>query len=156
MLNQQGRMCNVVVALRHRSTRLGSWNTDGDLLHQHGEMLAATQCEDNCKVDLPQQSKSTFMTAFSPNCELIASCHGDHNVYVTNIVTGKVVTSLVGHERSPWCISFHPTSNEILATGCLNGEVSCSKFFDWLTYMFSNHYDKVSQTFLIGYLIGLL
>jgi len=124
MLNKRSKMCNVVVALRHRSTLLVGWNNDCDMLHQHGEMCAANQCQDNCKVNLPQQSKSTFMTAFSPDSELIASCHGDHNVYVTDIRTGKVVTSLVGHERSPWCISFHPTSNEILATGCLNGEVS--------------------------------
>ena len=124
MLNKPKRLCSVVVALRHRSTKLGAWNSVGDILHQHGEMHAATHCKDNCKADLPQRSKSTFMTAFSPNCELVASCHGDHNVHVTNIQTGKVVASLVGHERSPWCVSFHPTSNEILATGCLNGEVS--------------------------------
>nr|CAB3221372.1 activating molecule in BECN1-regulated autophagy protein 1 [Phallusia mammillata] len=80
-------------------------------------------CTDNHKVDLPSRTRSTFMTAFSPDHSLIASCHGDHNVHVTDLKSEKLVKSLVGHDRSPWCISFHPSSNDILATGCLNGEV---------------------------------
>lgn len=30
---------------------------------------------------------------------------------------------MTGHPRTPWCIAFHPTSNDILASGCLGGQV---------------------------------
>ena len=120
---EKQQMCNVVISLRHRSTRLVGWNSEHDYLHCYGEACAAKHSQNNRKAELPAQAISTFMTAYSPNCELVASCHGDHNVHVTNLQSGKVVKSLIGHERSPWCISFHPTSNDIIATGCLHGEV---------------------------------
>lgn len=53
----------------------------------------------------------------------VASTHGNHNVYVTDLNTGKNVNTLSGHPRSPWCIAFHPSSNQILASGCLGGQV---------------------------------
>nr|CAD7455842.1 unnamed protein product [Timema tahoe] len=53
----------------------------------------------------------------------VASTHGNHNVYVTDLKTGKNLNTLSGHPRTPWCIAFHPTSNQILATGCLGGQV---------------------------------
>ena len=31
--------------------------------------------------------------------------------------------TLSGHPRTPWCIAFHPTFNQILASGCLGGQV---------------------------------
>jgi len=30
---------------------------------------------------------------------------------------------LDGHPRTPWCIAFHPANGDILASGCLAGEV---------------------------------
>lgn len=53
----------------------------------------------------------------------MASTHGNHNVYVTDLRTGKNIKTLVGHPRTPWCVAFHPSSNQILASGCLGGQV---------------------------------
>ncbi|KAK7491291.1 hypothetical protein BaRGS_00017392 [Batillaria attramentaria] len=53
----------------------------------------------------------------------VASTHGDHTVRVTDISTGKCTHILTGHPRTPWCLAFHPASNDILASGCLGGEV---------------------------------
>lgn len=53
----------------------------------------------------------------------VASTHGNHNVYVTDLTSGKNIKTLTGHPRTPWCIAFHPSSNQILASGCLGGQV---------------------------------
>ena len=53
----------------------------------------------------------------------MASTHGDHSINVTCVRTGKHIRHLEGHPRTPWCIAFHPTSPDILASGCLAGQV---------------------------------
>lgn len=53
----------------------------------------------------------------------VASSHGDHNINVTNLRTNKCISTLTGHPRTPWCIAFHPHRNDILASGCLGGQV---------------------------------
>ncbi|CAG2197955.1 Activating molecule in BECN1-regulated autophagy protein 1 [Mytilus edulis] len=53
----------------------------------------------------------------------IASTHGDHSVRITDAATGKCTHVLEGHPRTPWCLAFHPSSNQIVASGCLDGEV---------------------------------
>jgi len=53
----------------------------------------------------------------------IASTHGDHTIRITSVQTGKCTHVLEGHPRTPWCIAFHPSSSDILASGCLAGEV---------------------------------
>jgi WD40 repeat protein len=53
----------------------------------------------------------------------VASTHGNHKIYITDLTTGKNIRILSGHPRTPWCIAFHPSSNEILASGCLGGQV---------------------------------
>lgn len=53
----------------------------------------------------------------------VASTHGDHNIYVSEVNTGQCICTLEGHPRTPWCVAFHPASNEIVASGCLGGEV---------------------------------
>ncbi|KDR15571.1 uncharacterized protein LOC110833496 isoform X2 [Zootermopsis nevadensis] len=73
--------------------------------------------------ELPDVSRSTFLMVFSPDGTKVASTHGNHNVYVTDLNTGKNVNTLSGHPRTPWCIAFHPSSNQILASGCLGGQV---------------------------------
>lgn len=85
-------------------------------------------------------SRATFLMVFSPDGTKMASTHGNHNIYVTDIKTGKNIKTLVGHPRTPWCITFHPTSNQIIASGCLGGQVriwdlsvsfcSCTRCFD--------------------------
>ncbi|CAB0021017.1 unnamed protein product [Nesidiocoris tenuis] len=54
---------------------------------------------------------------------MVASTHGNHNIYITDVRSGRVVKTLSGHPRTPWCIAFHPSSNQILASGCLGGQV---------------------------------
>nr|XP_002128991.1 activating molecule in BECN1-regulated autophagy protein 1 [Ciona intestinalis] len=123
MSSKQSRKPNIVVALRNRSSGCTQRKFTQGPLKAFAEKCAATLSSKNRKVELPARTRTTFMTAFSPDNRLIASCHGDHNIYISNISTGKVENSLVGHSRSPWCLSFHPSSNDIIATGCLNGEV---------------------------------
>ncbi|KAL3179060.1 hypothetical protein MRX96_038306 [Rhipicephalus microplus] len=61
--------------------------------------------------------------AFSPDCTKVASTHGDHRIHVCEVATGKLAHTLEGHPRTPWCLAFHPSSNHILASGCLAGQV---------------------------------
>ncbi|XP_066957463.1 serine-rich adhesin for platelets-like isoform X2 [Macrobrachium rosenbergii] len=72
---------------------------------------------------LPGAPKATFLMVFSPDGSKVASTHGDHNIYVSEVKTGQCICTLEGHPRTPWCIAFHPASNEIIASGCLGGEV---------------------------------
>ncbi|MBN3292029.1 AMRA1 protein, partial [Polypterus senegalus] len=75
------------------------------------------------KVELPDCPRSTFLLAFSPDRALLASTHVNHNIYITEVKTGKCIHSLVGHRRTPWCVTFHPTIPGLVASGCLDGEV---------------------------------
>uniref|UniRef100_A0A669B317 Autophagy/beclin-1 regulator 1b n=1 Tax=Oreochromis niloticus TaxID=8128 RepID=A0A669B317_ORENI len=75
------------------------------------------------KVELPDSPRSTFLLAFSPDRTLMASTHVNHNIYITEVKTGKCLHSLVGHRRTPWCVTFHPTIPGLVASGCLDGEV---------------------------------
>ncbi|CAL4061272.1 unnamed protein product, partial [Meganyctiphanes norvegica] len=72
---------------------------------------------------LPGLPKSTFLMVFSPDGSKVASTHGDHNIYVSEVKTGECICTLEGHPRTPWCVAFHPSSNQIIASGCLGGEV---------------------------------
>ncbi|XP_014479238.1 PREDICTED: uncharacterized protein LOC106746762 isoform X2 [Dinoponera quadriceps] len=75
------------------------------------------------KCELPGVPRATFLMVFSPDGTKVASTHGNHNVYITEITTGKNIRTLSGHPRTPWCIAFHPSSSQILASGCLGGQV---------------------------------
>nr|XP_040024713.1 activating molecule in BECN1-regulated autophagy protein 1-like isoform X2 [Gasterosteus aculeatus aculeatus] len=75
------------------------------------------------KVEVPDSPRSTFLLAFSPDRTLMASTHVNHNIYITEVKTGKCLHSLVGHRRTPWCVTFHPTIPGLVASGCLDGEV---------------------------------
>lgn len=72
---------------------------------------------------------------------MVASTHGNHNVYVTDFTNGRNVKILTGHPRTPWCIAFHPSSNQILASGCLGGQVRvwdlhvCISLYFFRTFM---------------------
>ncbi|ETE73630.1 Activating molecule in BECN1-regulated autophagy protein 1 [Ophiophagus hannah] len=66
----------------------------------------------NCLLCLPPRPRT-----------LMASTHVNHNIYITEVKTGKCVHSLVGHRRTPWCVTFHPTIPGLIASGCLDGEV---------------------------------
>ncbi|GFT73164.1 activating molecule in BECN1-regulated autophagy protein 1 [Nephila pilipes] len=72
---------------------------------------------------MPDSVKSTFLMAFSPSGDLVASTHGDHNIYLSEVHTGRHIRQYSGHPRTPWCIVFHPSSSDLFASGCLGGEV---------------------------------
>ncbi|VEN49823.1 unnamed protein product [Callosobruchus maculatus] len=78
---------------------------------------------DELRCEMPGLPRSTFLMVFSPDGSKVASTHGNHNIYVTDIKSGKNIKTLVGHPRTPWCIAFHPTSDQIIASGCLGGQV---------------------------------
>ena len=53
----------------------------------------------------------------------MASSHGDHTVRIVDCKTGRCLKTLRGHPRTPWCVAFHPSSDQLLASGCLGGQV---------------------------------
>uniref|UniRef100_A0A673XQL6 Autophagy/beclin-1 regulator 1a n=1 Tax=Salmo trutta TaxID=8032 RepID=A0A673XQL6_SALTR len=109
-----------ILSARERGARgLGSQR----LLQQLVEEKTRRMKWQSQKVELPDSPRSTFLLAFSPDRTLIASTHVNHNIYITEIKTGKCVHSLVGHRRTPWCLTFHPTIPGLVASGCLDGEV---------------------------------
>ncbi|XP_053979156.1 putative uncharacterized protein DDB_G0277255 isoform X1 [Hylaeus volcanicus] len=95
------------------STQLQSVAETNLVLKNHKEL----------KCNLPGIARATFLMVFSPDGTKMASTHGNHNVYITEVTTGKNIRTLSGHPRTPWCIAFHPSSSQILASGCLGGQV---------------------------------
>ncbi|KAL3283034.1 hypothetical protein HHI36_006193 [Cryptolaemus montrouzieri] len=87
------------------------------------EELIRKENYDELQCEMPGMPRSTFLMVFSPDGTKVASTHGNHNIYVTDLRSGKNVKTLVGHPRTPWCIAFHPSSNQIVASGCLGGQV---------------------------------
>ncbi|CAI9736865.1 serine-rich adhesin for platelets-like [Octopus vulgaris] len=83
----------------------------------------ATTPHANEPCELSGHCRATFLMDFSPDGSRMASSHGDHSVRITDIVTRKCTHILQGHPRTPWCLAFHPSANDILASGCLGGEV---------------------------------
>ncbi|GMI49214.1 hypothetical protein TrCOL_g10770 [Triparma columacea] len=59
----------------------------------------------------------------SPLLPIFATTHGDHTVKVISTATFKVEKELKGHPRTPWCVKFHPTNPDLLASGCLGMQV---------------------------------
>ncbi|XP_022083622.1 LOW QUALITY PROTEIN: activating molecule in BECN1-regulated autophagy protein 1-like [Acanthaster planci] len=94
-----------------------------NILPHFAEEIAATSSTYNKACNLPGTPRCTFLVTFSHDHKLVASSHGNHNINISRLTTGEHVQTLTGHPRSPWCVTFHPSSNEILASGCLGGEV---------------------------------
>lgn len=51
------------------------------------------------------------------------ACSGDHSVKVAHVSDERYSRSLVGHQRTPWAVAFHPRNPDILATGSLDKSV---------------------------------
>ncbi|XP_050955148.1 activating molecule in BECN1-regulated autophagy protein 1B [Labeo rohita] len=116
----QNRNSVLILSGRERGARmLGSQR----LLQQLVEDRTRWMKWQSQKVELPDNPRSTFLLAFSPDRNLVASTHVNHNIYITDVKTGKCLHSLVGHRRTPWCVTFHPTIPGLVASGCLDGEV---------------------------------
>lgn len=69
------------------------------------------------------EPRSTIAADFSPDGKWVASTHGDHTVKISCCHTGKGVTVLQGHRRTPWVVRFHPKDSTTLASGSLDQEV---------------------------------
>lgn len=78
---------------------------------------------ENQRCDLPGYPRSTFLMVFSPDGTKVASTHGNHNIYVSELASGRHVSILKGHPRTPWCIAFHPSHPQLIGSGCLGGQV---------------------------------
>ncbi|XP_054708748.1 uncharacterized protein LOC129218490 [Uloborus diversus] len=98
-------------------------NRSANDLQELAEFKAASSIMQEMHIKFPRSTRSAFLMSFSPDGTKVASTHGDHKVYVSDIQTGKILHALEGHPRTPWCVAFHPRSNDILASGCLGGEV---------------------------------
>lgn len=103
-----------------RSKKRSAVQTDDAHLLAEEKATLPTQ---NQSCELSGQCRSTFLMTFSPDGNKVASTHGDHSVRVTEVKSGKCLNTLHGHPRTPWCVAFHPSSSDILASGCLGGEV---------------------------------
>jgi activator-of-BECN1-regulated-autophagy protein 1 len=66
---------------------------------------------------------STISVAFSASGQTQASTHGDHTVKITHCSDGRLLKELVGHPRTPWTVKYHPTNDDIVASGCLGHQV---------------------------------
>ncbi|OAD55570.1 Activating molecule in BECN1-regulated autophagy protein 1 [Eufriesea mexicana] len=76
------------------------------------EIILVEKSYKELEYDLPGYPRATFLMVFSPD-----------RVYITDVATRKNIKILSGHPRTPWCITFHPSSSHILASGCLGGQV---------------------------------
>ncbi|KAK9303246.1 hypothetical protein QLX08_005012 [Tetragonisca angustula] len=99
------------------------YKTKTRALESIAEMNLVGKKHKELEYDLPGYPKATFLMVFSPDGTKMASAHGNHSVYITDIATRKNIKILSGHPRTPWCIAFHPSSSHILASGCLGGQV---------------------------------
>jgi hypothetical protein len=117
---------NIVHGLLSRETGLKwkrqSRSTPSHILRGYAESAAAVSTK-NEHCEISGQARSTLVMTFSRDGLKIASTHGDHTIRVTNLRNGKCTHVLQGHPRTPWCIAFHPACSDILASGCLAGEV---------------------------------
>ncbi|XP_033645814.1 activating molecule in BECN1-regulated autophagy protein 1-like [Asterias rubens] len=115
---------NVYISLKNREIGFrGRIHARRNTLPYFAEEIAATSSTDNKACNLPGTPRCTFLVSFSPDHKLVASSHVDHCINISRLSTGEHIQTLTGHPRSPWCVTFHPSSNEILASGCLGGEV---------------------------------
>ncbi|XP_033185610.1 uncharacterized protein LOC117154600 isoform X1 [Bombus vancouverensis nearcticus] len=99
------------------------YKTTTRALESAAEMKLVGRKHRELEYDLPGYPRATFLMVFSPDGTKIASAHGNHSVYITDVATRKNIKILSGHPRTPWCIAFHPSSSYILASGCLGGQV---------------------------------
>lgn len=87
------------------------------------ETKIAINCNSNVCYHVSPSTKSTFVITFSPDRTKMATSHGNHTIQISDCYSHKVIQVLSGHRRTPWCVRFHPVYNDLLASGCLGGEV---------------------------------
>lgn len=114
------RIKNLVLSLFDRE-RFGK--TYEQKFEEFLEYKTATLSTIHINYDLQEAARSTFVIAFSPDRTKIATSHGNHTIKVSDCYTFKVLLTLKGHPRTPWCVTFHPHINSLIASGCLGGQV---------------------------------
>lgn len=72
---------------------------------------------------LPESTSSTISISISNNGQYVASTHGDHTVKVHYYQSKQCIRVFLGHPRTPWTVKFHPLDSNIIASGCLGGEI---------------------------------
>ncbi|XP_030844730.1 activating molecule in BECN1-regulated autophagy protein 1 [Strongylocentrotus purpuratus] len=114
---------NVFRGVRDRSIGIRRKPGRNDILKNHADFIGAKYSSQIVPLRLPSDVRSTFLVSFSYDSTLMASTHGNHHIYIWRVKTRKCILTLAGHPRTPWTIMFHPSSKEVLASGCLGGEV---------------------------------
>ena len=100
----------------------------GEALRAHQHRLEASLApvglgSRDLLADLGTNIVSTIAVAVSPCSCFVASSHGDHTVKVFALHSNKLHRNLRGHPRTPWTVRYHPTDSNIVASGCLGGQV---------------------------------
>lgn len=115
---------NFVNQLTARQT--GHWNKASFL--QYGEELAVKEMVGQFKLGCVFDANGPIQTmAISNDGQYLASGHTspDHSIIIHYLRPEiKPFNKLVGHLRSPWCLSFDPLCMYILYSGCLGGIVN--------------------------------
>ena len=76
------------------------------------------------KKRITEGRNSSFRVVFSPDSEYMVTAHRSHEILVFSLTPRcKLLRSLQGHERSPWCMAFHPTEPHLLLVGDLGGKI---------------------------------
>jgi activator-of-BECN1-regulated-autophagy protein 1 len=91
-------------------------------LHHLGGQAEQDDAEEQDRTS-SNSAVSTISISFSPDSQTMASTHGDHTVKITCCSTGQLLQTLEGHPRTPWTVKYHPTNNDVVASGCLGCQV---------------------------------
>ncbi|XP_072172067.1 activating molecule in BECN1-regulated autophagy protein 1A-like [Diadema setosum] len=114
---------NVFRGIRRREIGTGRSSSAHGILGNYADFISAKYSSKITPLSLSGNVRSTFLVSFSHDSALMASTHGNHQIYVWEVRSGDCIQTLAGHPRTPWTIAFHPSSTEVLASGCLGGEV---------------------------------
>lgn len=63
-------------------------------LNELAERQSVSMDYDRHFVTLPQSARTTYLMEFSPDGRRVASTHGDHKIYITDVKTCKVIKVL--------------------------------------------------------------
>ncbi|KAJ8024005.1 Activating molecule in BECN1-regulated autophagy protein 1 [Holothuria leucospilota] len=116
------RTKNLLTVLQDRKFR-GRRRFHQRNLEQFVDNVTTASSFDNKAILSGQNLRSTFMIVFSQDGNLVASSHGSHTIKICRLPSLECIQTLSGHPRSVWCMNFHPSSSELLASGCLGGQV---------------------------------
>ncbi|KAH8876309.1 Activating molecule in BECN1-regulated autophagy protein 1 [Schistosoma japonicum] len=94
--------------------------------HEHqrvSDKLTAQRSANALIADTPVNCRSVYLLRLNCSGRLVAAAHGDRSVCIYCSSTGRLLLKCIGHEKSPWTLTFHSTQPHLLASGCLGGNV---------------------------------